>query len=462
MVSLRRRSDDAENTPDSGWSNPEESAGFNLLPGQPLPAWAVPPAPEPEPPRAERTDPPVEVFLVHAGVPAEGFAGEVTSAPPLSPPPTPLFLPPQPPPGSVAFPMSSPIAPAYDAASMPAPPSAPPAFPVLPEIPNDLSSMPGVVSPIAEPTIEPVVENLVAPQSFTPPSADTWTEEQYAVPTAIPGMTFSAVPYSAAPPQAAATPEMSSRPHIAGQFEETGTGLAVYAPPQPVAPAAGMSSATLYDVLPDPEAVESHRRHGTGDAPTRLSLSRKTIAITAAVVALIAILAYAIPNYVLSSSDDSAGQAVVPTGSGAFLPPVSAAGMTRLDGAIQIKWSDATRASQANQGIANTFAATYGTGGLPKAQIWGGVPATEQPVSELTNAFKGFERATRTTVLGITTVAPTARGGVMKCGSVVMHAKPSTVCFWTDPSSFGGVFVIGTTPSQRATAMTLRATVEAT
>ncbi len=322
--------------------------------------------------------------------------------------------------------------------------------------------MPGLVQPIGAPAVAPAVENLVTPQSFTPPSADTWTVEQYAVPTAIPGMTFSAVPYAAAPPQATATPDMSRHPHIAGQFEETGTGMPVYAPAPLVAPTPTMSSATLYDVLPDGEAVESHRRHGTGDAPARLSLSRRTIAIIVAVVALIAILAYAIPNYVLTSSDDSAGQAVVPAGSGAFLPPVSAAGMTRLDGAIQVKWSDATRASQANQGIANTFAATYGTGGLPKAQIWGGVPATEQPVSELTNAFKGFERATRTTVTGITTVAPTAQGGVMKCGSVVMHAKPSTVCFWTDPTSFGGVFVIGTTASQRATAMTLRATVEAT
>lgn len=462
MVSLRRRSDDADNPVDSGWANTEESAGFNLLPGQPLPAWALPPAPEPEPPQAARNDPAVEVFLVHAGVPAEGFAGEVTSAPPLSPPPTPLFLPPQPPPGSAAFPMSTPGAPVDDAGSIPTAPSAPPVLPVLPEIPNDLSSMPGLVQPIAEPTIDPAVENFVTPQSFVPPSADTWTVEQYAVPTAIPGMTFSAVPYAAAPPQTIATSDLSSHPQITGQFEEAGTGMPVYALPPLLAPAPAMTSATLYDVLPDSEAIESHRRHGTGDAPARPSLSRKTIAIIAAVIALIAILAYAIPNYVLTSSDDSAGQAGVPASSGAFLPPVSAAGMTRLDGAIQVKWSEATKASQANQGIANTFAATYGTGGLPKAQIWGGVPATEQPVSELTNAFKGFERATRTTVTGITTVAPTAQGGVMKCGSVVLHAKPSTVCFWTDPTSFGGVFVVGTTPSQRATAMTLRATVEAT
>ena len=501
MVSLRRRSNDVPTPQEDAWTA-EGSAGFDLLPGHPLPAWALPPAPEPEPepPLAERAEAPVGVFLVTVGAPAEGFAGvssEVSAAPPLSPPPTPLFLPPPPPPGAVAFHQTPTILPTYGPESFvqstiaPAPPAGAPAYaapPIAPPIApttwvldepetvaiaddtgvSDYTALvednPAVdqISSLTELTAEAPVW---APPTVPPPGLETYGVETYAVPSAIPGVNFSATPFAPIAPIAPvdgvafAEPEMSPLPHVTGQFEPGGTGMPVYAPPPVIAPAPAMTAATLYDVLPEEEATETHRHHGAKTHGKRFSVSRKAIALIAIVVALLLAAAYVIPNYVLSGDD--ATTSVAPNASSAITTPTTAAGLTRIDGTAYAKWAQATQASLTAQGIATPFAATYGTGGLPKAQIWGGVPATTQPVAEITKAFSSFQRATASTITRITTVK-IAGSGVMQCGTGIVRTRPSTLCFWTDPTSFGGVIVLGTTPAQTATALLLRSTVEST
>ena len=550
MVSLRRRPNDEPNPDEGSWTL-EDTAGFDLLPGQPLPSWALPPAPEPEPEpeHVEHTDASVGVLLVPAGAPAEGFAGvrsEVTTAPPLTQPSAPLFLPP--PPGPIASP-PAPIMPtastmpAYDqppapimptASTMPAydqppapimptasimpaydqPTDAPPASPMSPSghavpeilpitgqpvvaptwafvesetydepvthdepetydvsqayealkdfqvpeapaiaetpepaaIPEDLSTMPAVPTP---PTTS-------APTAFLAP-----TVEQYPVPSAIPGVTFQATPFAPAPP----TPQPESQAPAASltpeQFQSLLADTAVEAPPAeipptPFEPTPAASAAVLYDVVPDFEETEAPHRHGDDGAKEHRSISRKALLVIGIVIAALLAAAYVIPNYVLSSDES----VELPVTSSPFETPESAAGLTRIDGADQTKWAEATRASQAARGVGNPFAATYGTRGLPKAQIWGGAPAATQPASELTKAFSAFERVTASKLTGIAAVKATNAPGVMRCGTGIVRAKPSTVCFWTDPGSFGGVLVIGNTPSQAATAVQLRAAVE--
>ncbi len=386
----------------------DEGRSATILPGVPLPEWALPAgpiAPEPDPADVAPPAPPVEApapaeALVMAGGPAleAEMAAETVPASPYAPP-LPLGTNgPGPMRAGWDFPGSDfreqahdeALAEAAEEAALEA--DAPTGAPIDPELALALTA------PV------PQLEPLPAPEPAGLPVADLPAPE---------------------PTDAAGTTPTEATP-VAGAEDTDEDG--------------------------DPESAPSSRR------PLVLLAAVGGVAVAGAVAAFVW------PGF-LVSAEPAAAPVVPPVSAPAAADPValttpaSVGPYTKLTGAPAAALTQAVTGSTL-PGLTGPVSAVYGTGTTPAVTVIAWSSATPVGASAIPSAFAGFQGATSAVVTDITTT-PVSAGGEMRCGTTVVSGAPASLCFWADEATFGSVTVLKPTSAESAadTATAVRAAV---
>ena len=396
-------------------SVPEQSATMDtaatILPGVPLPRWALPaepvlPAPAPEP---EPVPEPAPRAMAMAGAPA-AVADAVAAPAPSAPPPAPAPAPPAPP-----TPM-----PVAEVASVAAVAAAPLDVPAPPR-PHSHRREGSAPSPLDEPV------PALAPAAPTPTRA-----EAYAAAGAAPSNAPWGTPPAPAPADVATDPAPSTADDLAD-----------------------------LDAGPDlePETVEAA-------ASPR---SRRPLVLIGAVggaLVLGAVACFVWPGF-LVAQDTPVPQPVrsaPPVAAAVTLTaPASVNGLTLLPGAPAAALTKAATSTRL-VGYTAPVAAVYGTGTTPRATIIGWKAAAPGTAADVSTAFAGFQGATGQPVLSVTPVPTGTLGGSMSCGTSTVGGTPASVCFWSDATTFGAVTVLKppTATDGSAMAIAIRTAVETT
>ena len=399
---------------------PSESglSSATILPGVPLPDWALPAgpvAPEPadEPPavaevaasdEADRT-------LVLATVGAAEVAGPGAAAAPFAPP--------------VAAPV--PQAPPEPAEAPRSPDRRAPATPThAPEPPQ----------PPAPVSVEAVAEPVRAP---APPSSPLpWGPALGAV-AAASAPAFADLS-AAAPEDPDAEPDDAVTP---------GDSTAATGAPAPTALVAPPSAPAVVLRQLEPDAVEDVASDESTEPADGTTSRRRPLLLLAAVgvVALLAaVAAFVYPGFLVSQDPDP----VPPSSDGGPAPvaapvmtlqtPPTAAGLTRLSGPADVALKTAAERA-ALPGLSAPVTAVYGTGGAVRAEVVAWKTTAPLPSTAISTAFAGFSSSAQASVTGIATVA--SAPGQMSCGTTLLSGSvPATVCFWADDASFGSITVL--------------------
>jgi hypothetical protein len=364
-----------------------------ILPGVPLPRWALPaepvlpdPAPEPEP-----VPEPAPRAMAMAGAPAavaEAVAAPAPAAPAAAPAAPEPATPPAP----------TPVAVVEVAAVAAAPPDAP--APTRPHSHRRDGSAP---SPLDEPV------PALAPAAPTPTRA-----EAYAAAGAAP----STAPWGTPPAPAPADVATDLAPPTAEQVADLDAG-------------------------PDLE-TETETETDEAEAAPR---SRRPLVLVGAVggaLVLGAVACFVWPGF-LVAQDTPVPQPVrsaPPVAAAVTLTaPASVNGLTLLPGAPAAALTKAATSTKLT-GYTAPVAAVYGTGTTPSATVIAWKAATPGTAADVSTAFAGFQGATGQPVLSVTPVPTGTLGGSMSCGTSTVGATPASVCFWSDAATFGAVTVL--------------------
>jgi hypothetical protein len=216
---------------------------------------------------------------------------------------------------------------------------------------------------------------------------------------------------------------------------------------------------------PATDAVADEVGDATSDEPS--GSSRRTLVVLGAVGAVAvagAVAAFVWPGFLVAS--DPAPVPVVPSANApvaaAPVPlttPASVGPYTKLTGAPATALTDAVTGS-ALPGLSTPVSAVYGTGTTPAVTVIAWNSANPVAASAIPSAFVGFQGATSSVVTDITTT-PVSANGEMRCGTTVVSGAPASLCFWADESTFGSVTVLrpATPESAADTAVAVRAAV---
>jgi hypothetical protein len=413
----------------------DEGRSATILPGVPLPEWALPSgpiAPEPDPAAAA------------ADEAAAAAAAAAATAPPVPmAPPAPDAAPSGPPLEAPALVMSG--APTLDA---PAPAEAAPVSPYAPPLPLGTNGpgpmragwdFPGsdfrelahdeAVAHAAEAAEAAEVE---APVAAPAPALDPALALALTAP--VPVLEPLAAPDAAAAPVAVATEEDLAAPADVP---------------------AGTDNATSADADEDDSDED-------GAAASRRPLA--LLAIVGGVAVAGAVAAFVWPGFLVAS--EPAPVPVVPPVSApaasapvTLTTPASVGPYTQLTGAPAAALTRAVTASTL-PGLSGPVSAVYGTGTTPAVTVIAWNAASPLGASAIPSAYAGFQGATSSVVTDITTTPVTA-GGELQCGTTVVSGAPASLCFWADESTFGSVTVLEPSSPESAadTAVAVRAAV---
>jgi len=416
------------------------SSGATILPGIPLPAWALPaepllPDPPPAPTPAPVPEPAVREMAM-AGAPAAVAA--VADAPSASVA-APVAAPPRPPePTSAPSPVavSAPVLTVAAPLAPPAPP-APPGEP-LPSAP--VESRPhshrrdgSTPSPLDQPV------PALAPADPVPTRAEAYAAAGAAPPTA---------PWGTPP---APLPENDD------------------APPE-LAPPEGDAVADLDldpDLDADPDLDPGPLEEDLADEATNAPRVRRPIVALGAVAGIAVLGAAACfvwPGFLVAQDDTVAAPVrtaapVVKTVT--LAAPQSVNGLTLLPGAPSAALTKAATSTRLT-GYTAPVAAVYGAGTTPTATVIAWKAATPGTTADVSTAFAGFQGATGFPVGAVTPVPTGTLGGDMSCGASKVGATPASVCFWSDAATFGSVTVLrpATPTDGAAMAIAIRSAME--
>jgi hypothetical protein len=217
-----------------------------------------------------------------------------------------------------------------------------------------------------------------------------------------------------------------------------------------------------------PEALQ------TEVAPAKPGSSNKRLLALIGIGALLALLAalaaFFLPGILNPTEtptpiNPSAGQN--PTGtttatSGFVLAtPKTIGEYTKLSGPIDSSLHEATIASVI-PGLISPMSAVYGKGEVPYATVIAWKASSTPAPSSVSQAFAGFQSSAKTSVADIAGVSSTGLPGQMSCGQTQINGTPTTLCFWADPATFGSITVVNPkTPAQGAlTAAQVRSAIE--
>jgi len=141
--------------------------------------------------------------------------------------------------------------------------------------------------------------------------------------------------------------------------------------------------------------------------------------------------------------------------------PAKIGALSRLAGPIDSTLHDATTASVI-PGLVSPISAVYGTGQVPHATVIAWKASSTPAQSSVSEAFAGFQSSAKTSVADIAGVSSTGLPGQMSCGETQINGTPTTLCFWADPATFGSITVVNPkTPAEGAlTAAQIRSAVE--
>jgi len=416
------------------------SSGATILPGIPLPAWALPaepllPDPPPGPTPAPVPEPAVREMAM-AGAPAAVAA--VADAPSASVA-APVAAPPRPPePTSAPSPVAV-SAPVLTVAAPLAPP-APPAPPGEPLASAPVESRPhshrrdgSTPSPLDQPV------PALAPADPVPTRAEAYAAAGAAPPTA---------PWGTPP---APLPENDD------------------APPE-LAPPEGDAVADLDldpDLDADPDLDPGPLEEDLADEATNAPRVRRPIVALGAVAGIAVLGAAACfvwPGFLVAQDDTVAAPVrtaapVVKTVT--LAAPQSVNGLTLLPGAPSAALTKAATSTRLT-GYTAPVAAVYGAGTTPTATVIAWKAATPGTTADVSTAFAGFQGATGFPVGAVTPVPTGTLGGDMSCGASKVGATPASVCFWSDAATFGSVTVLrpATPTDGAAMAIAIRSAME--
>ena len=414
------------------------SSGATILPGVPLPAWALPaepllPDPPPGPTPAPVPEPAVREMAM-AGAPAAVAA--VADAPSASVA-APVAAPPRPPePTSAPSPVAV-SAPVLTVAGPLAPP-APPAPPGEPLASAPVESRPhshrrdgSTPSPLDQPV------PALAPADPVPTRAEVYAAAGAAPPTA---------PWGTPP---APLPENDD------------------APPE-LAPPEGDAVADLDpDLDADPDLDPGPLEEDLADEATNAPRVRRPIVALGAVAGIAVLGAAACfvwPGFLVAQDDTVAAPVrtaapVVKTVT--LAAPQSVNGLTLLPGAPSAALTKAATSTRLT-GYTAPVAAVYGAGTTPTATVIAWKAATPGTTADVSTAFAGFQGATGFPVGAVTPVPTGTLGGDMSCGASKVGATPASVCFWSDAATFGSVTVLrpATPTDGAAMAIAIRSAME--
>ena len=164
-----------------------------------------------------------------------------------------------------------------------------------------------------------------------------------------------------------------------------------------------------------------------------------------------------------TAATNSAPSAPAPITPANFLvqTPDTIGDLTRMSGPIDLSLRAATTAS-AIPGLGKAVSAVYGNGTVPAATVIAWHAVTPPAASSVSQAFAGFQSSAKTTVTNVAGVSSTGLPGQMSCGETTINATPTTLCFWADPGTFGSITVVAPkTPADGAlTAAEIRSAVE--
>ena len=403
-------------------SVPEQSATMDtaatILPGVPLPRWALPaepvlpdPAPEPEP-----VPEPAPRAMAMAGAPA-AIAEAVAAPEPAAPPAAPAA------PAPAAPPAPTPVA-VTEVAAVAAVAAAPPDAPA-PTRPHSHRRDGSAPSPLDEPV------PALAPAAPTPTRA-----EAYAAAGAAP----STAPWGTPPAPAPA---------------DVATDLA---PP---------TAEQVADLDADPDLDAGPETETETDEAEAAPRSRRPLVIVGAVggaLVLGAVACFVWPGFLVAQDEPVPApvRSTAPVASGVTLAaPASVNGLTLLPGAPAAALTKAATSTKLT-GYTAPVAAVYGTGTTPSATVIAWKAAAPGTAADVSTAFAGFQGATGEPVLSVTPVPTGTLGGSMSCGTSTVGNTPASVCFWSDAATFGAVTVLkpATATDGAAMAIAIRTAME--
>lgn len=411
----------------------DEGRSATILPGVPLPEWALPSGPiAPEPDPAE------------ALAAAAAEAAAATAAPPAPP-----VAPPAPDTAPSGSPLEAPALVLAGATLLDAPPAeAAPVSPYAPPLPLGTNG-PG-------------------------PMRAGWD---------YPGSDFRELAHDEAvaeAAEAALVEETAEQAVVAAPMPalDPALALAMTAPvpvleplAAPGTPTAAAPAAPVETVAPTGETVSDadspEGPHDGDDEQDAAPASRRPLALLAVVggVAIAgAVAAFVWPGF-LVATEPAPVPVVPPVNAPAAAAPIelttpaSVGPYAKLTGAPAAALTKAVGAS-ALPGLSAPVSAVYGTGATPAVTVIAWKAASPLGASAIPSAYAGFQGATAAVVTDITTT-PVSAGGEMQCGTTVVSGAPASLCFWTDESSFGSVTVLKPSSPESAadTAVAVRAAV---
>ena len=262
--------------------------------------------------------------------------------------------------------------------------------------------------------------------------------------------------------------------HIAPAAVAPAPPASVALPPVTPAPAVpALAAPVAAPATPAPDLTDLVITEPTESAPVKTSPRRLLIllGIGALLALLAAAAAFFLPG-ILNPTDtgtptssaapnNNPTPATVATSGFVLQTPAKIGTLDRLAGPIDSTLHAATTASII-PGLTSPISSVYGTGQIPQATViaW---KATSTPApSSVSQAFAGFQSSAKTTVADIAGVSSTGLPGQMSCGETQINGTPTTLCFWADPATFGSITVVNPkTPAEGAlTAAQIRSAVE--
>ena len=434
----------------------DEGRSATILPGVPLPEWALPAGPiAPEPDPADLVPPasPVEApapELVLAGAPAR--PAEVASAPPPGlaqmPAPTPALAPA----------LEPAPAPTYDA-PMPLGANGPGPMRAGWDFPGSDFREQAHDEALAEAAEAAEVAVAEAAAAAARGNADAPIDPALALALTAPLPRLEPLP---APEPVDAVSAVDAVGAVADvEFPEPAAAAAARR-----RPAHRHRQRHLHRHRPDTDTDETPEDGGEDAVPAAPSSRRTVVALGAlgAVVVVGAVAAFVWPG-LLVSSDPEPVPVVPPVSAPAAAAPVvlttpaSVGPYTKLTGAPAAALTTAVSGS-ALPGLSAPVSAVYGTGTTPAITVIAWNSANPVGASAIPSAFAGFQGATSAVVTDISTTPVTA-SGEMQCGTTVVSGAPASLCFWADGATFGSVTVLEPSSAESAadTAIAVRAAV---
>ena len=240
--------------------------------------------------------------------------------------------------------------------------------------------------------------------------------------------------------------------------------------PVPVAPAPVAPVSVEAPIAPASDLVTPDEVMDQGVATEPAKQSRRLLILIAcgALLALVAAAAAFFLPGILNPTDTAtpsptptSNPTTIATSGFVLTTPKTIGQYTRMAGPIDSTLHQATSASVI-PGLHSPISAVYGIGEVPHATVIAWKASTTPAPSSVSQAFAGFQSSAKAAVTDIAGVSSTGLPGQMSCGETQINGTPTTLCFWADPSTFGSITVVNpkTSAEGALTAAQIRSAVE--